>query len=603
VSATGQTFVILLDNGGGSPLVGSACAHAGGGLNGYIVITANDPPTLFKSSASWVRLDWDQGQEAKLEVLDKARIRGILSRCCRFSISRGESIREIAPPIELVADMQVNLSQHLPPLNRIVRTPIFLPDGQLISEPGYYADSGTFYAEPEDLVGLSIPSHPSEDDVVQARTLILDELFGDFPFGSDTDRSHAVALLLLPFVRTMIDGPTPLHLIEAAKQGTGKGLLAEVISIICQGKTPEVATLADEESEISKSLTSSLLAKRQFIVYDELSHLHSRHLASALTAQTWSARILGASTMVDLPIEAVWIGLGNNVSYSGDFRRRIVRCRLVSPLEEPWKRTGFRHQNLSKWVRVNRRNLVWACLVLIRYGLCQKNTKKRVPLGSYEQWTAVVGQILDGCGIEGFLAMVDDLDDICDTNQQVWGGIVASWWATFGDRPVRATEIYEEVVRDLDVELDLKGRTEQALATEFGIRLRQQRDSVYGDYQIKYVGRGKRVNLWKLVPLLTRGEPGEPGEPPSSLKKQTEKNGGYPYSEAVCSSPLEESQVIRGSPGSPPSPEQISIVFHNGAWRVCSSETGYPLSQSLHKSREAAETEAQLLVTRGAAWD
>jgi hypothetical protein len=35
VSATQQACVILPDDGGGSPLVGSACAHAGGGLNGY----------------------------------------------------------------------------------------------------------------------------------------------------------------------------------------------------------------------------------------------------------------------------------------------------------------------------------------------------------------------------------------------------------------------------------------------------------------------------------------------------------------------------------------------------------------------------------------
>jgi hypothetical protein len=37
VSATRQTSVILPDRGGGSLLVGSACAHAGGGLNGYAI--------------------------------------------------------------------------------------------------------------------------------------------------------------------------------------------------------------------------------------------------------------------------------------------------------------------------------------------------------------------------------------------------------------------------------------------------------------------------------------------------------------------------------------------------------------------------------------
>lgn len=34
--------------------------------------------------------------------------------------------------------------------------------------------------------------------------------------------------MLNPFVRDLIDGPTPLHLIEAPVAGTGKGLLASI---------------------------------------------------------------------------------------------------------------------------------------------------------------------------------------------------------------------------------------------------------------------------------------------------------------------------------------------------------------------------------------
>ena len=41
-----------------------------------------------------------------------------------------------------------------------------------------------------------------------------------------------LAALLLPFVRRMVHGPTPLHLIESPSPGTGKSLLAKVISKI-----------------------------------------------------------------------------------------------------------------------------------------------------------------------------------------------------------------------------------------------------------------------------------------------------------------------------------------------------------------------------------
>jgi len=48
-----------------------------------------------------------------------------------------------------------------------------------------------------------------------ALALILDELLVDFPFVSKADMAHALALMLLGFVRDLIDGPTPLSWIGA----------------------------------------------------------------------------------------------------------------------------------------------------------------------------------------------------------------------------------------------------------------------------------------------------------------------------------------------------------------------------------------------------
>jgi len=77
---------------------------------------------------------------------------------------------------------------------------------------------------------------------------LLDSLLGDFPFADQASRANALALLLLPFVRPLIDGPTPLHLIEAAKPGTGKGLLADVVHAIATGR-PASATAEVGEGE------------------------------------------------------------------------------------------------------------------------------------------------------------------------------------------------------------------------------------------------------------------------------------------------------------------------------------------------------------------
>jgi len=53
------------------------------------------------------------------------------------------------------------------------------------------------------------------EQVARARALLVDELLVDFPFVKESDRAHAVAAILLPFLRRMIGGLAPIHLIEA----------------------------------------------------------------------------------------------------------------------------------------------------------------------------------------------------------------------------------------------------------------------------------------------------------------------------------------------------------------------------------------------------
>jgi len=48
---------------------------------------------------------------------------------------------------------------------------------------------------------------------------LFNELLGDFPFVDEASRAHTLALMLEPFVRPLIKGPTPLYLIDAPTRG------------------------------------------------------------------------------------------------------------------------------------------------------------------------------------------------------------------------------------------------------------------------------------------------------------------------------------------------------------------------------------------------
>ena len=104
--------------------------------------------------------------------------------------------------------------------------PVYGPDGALITRTGYAPGARTWY-EPID--GMTLPwpvsPEPTRAEIEQAARFLVIEYLGDFPFDSEASRQHALAMLLLPFARLMIDGPVPLQCVDASTPGTGKGLL------------------------------------------------------------------------------------------------------------------------------------------------------------------------------------------------------------------------------------------------------------------------------------------------------------------------------------------------------------------------------------------
>ena len=149
----------------------------------------------------------------------------------------------------------------------------------------------------------------------------------------------------------MIDGPTPLHLIEKPTPGTGATLMVDAIATILTGAGASVMTEGRDDEEWRKRVTAKLRQIPSIVLIDNLRQkLDSAAVAAALTAPFWEDRILGASEMARLPIRCVWIATGNNPEFSNEMARRLVRIRLDAHVERPWQRAGFRHPDLMTWV-------------------------------------------------------------------------------------------------------------------------------------------------------------------------------------------------------------------------------------------------------------
>ena len=182
----------------------------------------------------------------------------------------------------------------LPKLNALVRTPVFTKDGSLATERGYHVESGIYLLD--DGLGPFAPvnPNPTSEEVDKARQT-LREPFSDFPFVDGASWANAVALILLPLAREMIDGPCPLHIIDAPKARTGKTLFAQALGLIHSLDGMKIHPPVSKEEELNKSLTAILKDRPQYVLFDNIQHrFNSESLASVITAYpSWSSRQLG----------------------------------------------------------------------------------------------------------------------------------------------------------------------------------------------------------------------------------------------------------------------------------------------------------------------
>ncbi len=271
------------------------------------------------------------------------------------------------PPAAVVKAILATPDPSLPVLAGITTTPVFGRGGELLTKPGYHADARLLYDPPPGFVLPAVPAKPTPSDITSARQLLLDDLLGDFPFTGDAERAHGLSLLLTGFVRAMIEGPTPLHLVEKPTPGTGATLMVDAVAMIVTGGGVSVMVEGRDDEEWRKRITAKLRQVPSLILIDNLRRqLDSSALSAALTAPFWEDRVLGISEMVRLPIRCLWVATGNNPEFSNEMARRLIRIRLDARVDQPWRRSGFRHPNLTAWVKANRGKLVAACLTLCR---------------------------------------------------------------------------------------------------------------------------------------------------------------------------------------------------------------------------------------------
>lgn len=462
------------------------------------LIAANNPPRIFLYGGMVARLEPDERGAPILRQLSEDRARHALARSATYFAIDKKNVRHAAlPPTYVVKDILATPELPLPALTRIVEVPTYSADGELNETPGYHTGSQTFYAPAAGFSLPPIPENPTAEDVNDARSLIVDELLGGFPFVGQAEIANAAALFLDPLVRDMIEGPTPLRVIEAPSPGSGKGLMASVLLSPAIGREPSVMSAPRDDDEWRKRIFAALRTSPSAILIDNVTRsLDSGALAGALTGLYIEDRVLGLSEMVRVPIRCAWVVTANNVTMSTEIARRTVRIRLDPKVDRPWQRTGFTYDDLRGWAQENRVQLVWSGLTLVRAWLKAGAPLGTVTLGSYERWSAVLGGILGCVGIDSFLGNLEELYEVTDSEGAMLRDFVAAWAEKFGETEVGAAELFE--VAGTVEGFEISGNNERAQRTSFGRRLVRMRDRIIGEYRVINTREVSRAKKWRL---------------------------------------------------------------------------------------------------------
>lgn len=335
--------------------------------------------------------------------------------------------------------------QHFQELRAVTTAPVFLADGAIHNTPGALRDR-VLYLGPEST--STVLDRPQQSDAQEAWHR-LEAVVEDFPFAAspsqEVHRAAWLALLLTVVGRYAIDGPIPFALIEANSQAAGKGLLSQVTAIITTGSGAPVMGCPREEVELKKSILPVLMDATRIQVLDEIhAGFGGRAWNALVTATVYQDRLLGASAMVEVPNDTVWITTGNNAAFAPDTTRRCLPIRLEPMCERPEDRSEFKIRDLLGYVREHQADLLGDVLTILRaFHVAGRPESGLKPWGSFEGWSETIRDAVFWC--TGFdcdtrqaLAPAADLGRIIHLD------LIEELHAAFGTNPFTTGTVMEK---------------------------------------------------------------------------------------------------------------------------------------------------------------
>lgn len=239
-----------------------------------------------------------------------------------------------------------------------------------------------------------------------AKQIILD-IYSEFCFKSEQDKTNAIAGLLTHFIRGLYSRPTirtPIFFYDANRERAGKDYLAGVTGIIIYGHTMDETPISDEkgthDEEFRKKILSTLRqGKRRFHSSNNKGYINSAELEALSTNEYFTDRILGTNNTAQYH-NTLEISLSANsgITYTPDLANRSIFIHLFLDMEDPNQRQ-FNKPDLYKYLKDNRSIILSALYVLVKDWYNKGQPKGKIPFASFSEWAKICGGIMENANL------------------------------------------------------------------------------------------------------------------------------------------------------------------------------------------------------------
>jgi hypothetical protein len=285
--------------------------------------------------------------------------------------------------------MQLSPSS-MPTVRAINTAPLVAMSGKVIDGVGLDRTTGLLHRI-DPLLRACLPVNPpTEEEVRAALQFLLNEWLVDVTLSKV---GKAVAIM---FALTLIERPVlperPAFFVTAGKRGGGKTTLIIMVIFAVLGRRAAAAAWSWNHEERRKALFSYLRQGVASVVWDNIprgSSISCPHIEAALTAAEISDRVLGVSSIENVPATTIQIFTGNSITPRGDMASRSLMMALAVDRPDPENRR-FAHADALAWTRARRAQIVRALYTILVAGALARPAGQEAKT-RFKTWWSLVG--------------------------------------------------------------------------------------------------------------------------------------------------------------------------------------------------------------------